>query len=212
MTDMKPVDPHASDRALTTADLLAVRDGDPLDAGIATRIRADALSGEQIDRMRDIQAALRRLPDPPEASAELWAKIEARAAARARQRGDRWRKTWPLGLVASLGLLAGLFLAGKSDRQEVLQAARGNIVVLQQQSRLIETELMRTSRYAGTPSEQALMFRLADVDAQLASLAPGDSLEQMRQKEMLWQRRIELMQALQAVQPPAEPAVQYAVY
>jgi hypothetical protein len=74
--------------------------------------------------------------------------------------------------------------------------ARSNIVALQHQSRLIETELMRTSSYAGGASEQALMFRLADVDAQLASLEPGDALEQARQREMLWQRRIELMQAL----------------
>ena len=56
------------------------------------------------------------------------------------------------------------------------------------------------------------MFGLADVDRQLAALAAGGSLADLQLRERLWQRRIELMQALHVVQPPAQPSVQYAVY
>jgi len=34
----------------------------------------------------------------------------------------------------------------------------------------------------------------------------------MQPKELLWQRRVELIEALQAVQQPIDPRLQYAVY
>jgi hypothetical protein len=200
------------DRKATTADLLALRDGDPLDAYIAAEIRGDAHAQQQIDQMRDIQAALRQLPNTARPGQATWAEIENRVAQRSAQKPGRWRQVWPMGLVASIGLLAGLLLAGKGADESALEASRTNLVALQEQSRQIETQLMRTSAYSGSPSEQALMFRLADVDAQLAMLASGAALDEIRQRELLWQQRIELMRALQAVQPPAQPAIQYAVY
>lgn len=200
------------DKKATTADLLAVRDGDPVDAEIAAAIRQDAQALAQIDRMRRVQSALRRLPNTARPDQTAWAAIENRVAMRTEQKLSRWRQVWPLGLVASIGLLAGLLLAGRSADNAALEASRNNLAALQEQSRLIETQLMRTSAYTGSASEQALMFRLADVDAQLASLETGGNLIQMQQRELLWQRRIELIRALQTVQPPAQPAIQYAVY
>ena len=71
---------------------------------------------------------------------------------------------------------------------------------------------MESSRYNGSASEQALLFRLADVDTQLTGVNQSDSLSSMRQRELLWQRRVELMEALQVVQQSVEPRPQYAVY
>ncbi len=205
------------DRKPTIAELLAVRDGDPLEAEVATRVRSDSEAQIRIDQMREIQTALRALPSGPAGTEELWREIEAWAAAKvglqkAGLRRSRWRRIWPLGLVASVGLLAEMFLVSDPVHDQSLETSRTNIVALQQQSRLIETQLMRTSSYAGSASEQALMFRLAEVDAQLASLDDGHSLRGLRERELLWQRRIELMLALQAVQPAAQPSIQYAVY
>lgn len=202
------------------SDLLAARDGDPLDAAIAAAIRSDPEAQSQIDVMRDIQAKLRALPHRSTPPADAWQKIEARIQKRAENRtstsrgfrAGRWLRMWPVGLVASAGLLAGIFLAGGPVPEPRSSATRASLVALQKQSRILEAQLMRTSSYAGTPSEQALMFRLADVDAELAQLGTDDSATSLAARESLWRRRIELMQALQAVQPPTEPTVQHAVY
>lgn len=68
-----------------------------------------------------------------------------------------------------------------------VELSRVNLVALQDRSRALEGELMASSRYNGSGSEQALLFRLADVDTQLTAVNQSDSLSSMRQRQLFWQ-------------------------
>ena len=195
----------------STTDLLALRDGEPIDVEVERMLRDDPDTPRRLAALLEIRSALRALPPAPPPAPGLWARVEARVDERARLRSGRFSRFWPAGVAASVFLIAGMLLTGFPD-DPALDTTRNNIVVLKQQSRQLEAVLMRASSYTGSSSEQALMFGLADVDRQLAALAAGGSLADLQLRDRLWQRRIELMQALHVVQPPAQPSVQYAVY
>ncbi|HEX6997770.1 MAG TPA: hypothetical protein VF322_06470 [Gammaproteobacteria bacterium] len=63
-----------------TEDLLTLRDGEPMDAGVREALLADPASRAEIERLDAVRAALESLPElqpPPEA----WERIAARVAA-----------------------------------------------------------------------------------------------------------------------------------
>ncbi len=196
----------------TIAELLAFRDSEPVAAELEARIERDVEARDRLAILREIKAALGGLPNELGPDPDHWEKIQLEHERRSfRLRGSR-QSAWPMALVASALIIAMALLIRPSLEDDATDLSLARLAVLQDRSRALEAELMSASRHAGTPSEQALFFRLADVDAQLSDVDGGDSLSLIQQRELLWQRRVELMEALQAVQRPLDPRPQYAVY
>ena len=199
----------------TLIDLLAIRDGEPVAAERAATVASDLEAQGRLARLREIKEALGRLPNELKPRPGEWEEIllaqEGKGRKSEPQRHTR-AMSWPIALVATALIVSATFLFYPLSQDDGVELSRANLVALQDRSRALEGELMDSSRYNGSASEQALLFRLADVDTQLTGVNQSDSLSSMRQRELLWQRRVELMEALQVVQQSVEPRPQYAVY
>ena len=199
----------------TLIDLLAIRDGEPVAAERAATVASDLEAQGRLARLREIKEALGRLPNELKPRPGEWEEILLAQAGKGRksepQRHAR-AMSWPIALVATALIVSATFLFYPLSQDDGVEISRANLVALQDRSRALEGELMESSRYNGSASEQALLFRLADVDTQLTGVNQSDSLSSMRQRELLWQRRVELMEALQVLQQSVEPRPQYAVY
>ena len=199
----------------TLIDLLAIRDGEPVAAERAATVASDLEAQGRLARLREIKEALGRLPNELKPRPGEWEEIllaqEGKGRKSEPQRHTR-AMSWPIALVATALIVSATFLFYPLSQDDGVELSRANLVALQDRSRALEGELMESSRYNGSASEQALLFRLADVDTQLTGVNQSDSLSSMRQRELLWQRRVELMEALQVVQQSVEPRPQYAVY
>jgi len=199
----------------TLKDLLAIRDGEPVAAEIAATIASDLEAQERLARLRDIKEALERLPNELKPRPGKWEEIllaqEGEGRKSEPQRHSRGM-SWPIAMVATALIVSATFLFYPLSQDDGIELSRANLVALQDRSRALEGKLMNFSRYNGSASEQALLFRLADVDTQLTGVNQSDSLSSLRQRELLWQRRVELMEALQVVQQTVELRPQYAVY
>ncbi len=138
--------------------------------------------------MRD---ALRELPEaaPPD---DVWEEIERRTGAQPhRSRSGAW-------IAAAAGVLlavsVGVWMIGRAP-----EAARGSdLATLMAQSQQLERRVARH----GTPesaewgaSRRALVYRIADLDRELAPLSIDPSRDPVR-AERLWRQRVALMQSL----------------
>ena len=196
----------------TLEDLLALRDSEPVAAEVTATLESDLDAQHRLARLREIKGALRRLPDHLQARAEQWDEIQQSQAKKTEPHHESRTFAWPLALVATALIVAATLLIQPLTQDDGVELSRGNLAALQDRSRVLEGELMSPSRYRGSASEQALLFRLADVDSQLLAASQNGSVASMHQKELLWQRRVELMEVLRVVQQPVEPSPQYAVY
>ena len=95
---------HAS-----TEDLLSVRDGEPVDAAVVAAVAGDAAHARELERLRQLQDALRQLPElvPP---ADAWERI-AVAERETRYRSTAWlRRAAGIGIAAAVAATAILLV------------------------------------------------------------------------------------------------------
>jgi hypothetical protein len=202
----------------STEDLLAVRDGEPLDASAKAVIESSLVHGRDVERLRRVQNALRALPalEPPvDVLGRVLEAKEAREVGR-----TRWlRFAVGAGVAAAVATAATVYVttSSQSRQPEVAPAtlvasgepnaphvtAPASYVSLVEQSGrldqlLAELPAQRPLMTGATASTIAgLEDRIAFVDDQLAFSAAGKL--PVPQRAALWSDRVELMNALVSV-------------
>ena len=208
-------------------ELLAMRDGDLIDAAALAQLdeAGQAERYERINELHDLRRELRSMPDVPVDDA-IWichAKSDRRSA---------WL-SFPLATAASvfvasvLGIyLVGGYLSGGEPQQtqRIAKAIQvdpaGSLVAsFMRQSRDLERRLQSSSTLLAvadggadaplprvTPIERNLMYRLADIDAQIAGLYETPQIEE-RARLALWRKRVEVLQSIVAVRSERAPAM-----
>ncbi len=181
----------------TLSELLAHRDGEPVDLQVAREIERSAAAGELQSRLGAIKSELRELPgiEPP---AGAWHAIRTASARRER------RPKMP----ALLAMAAGIFLAAmltvvlvdspETDRRPGA-LAEPDLAALIRRSQELESRIVPAWFAQPTPSQQALVYRIADIDAELFGLY-GEGTADATRQATLWRQRVEMLENLQTVQ------------
>jgi hypothetical protein len=141
-----------------------------------------------------LAAALKELPTaaPP---ADAWAAIERRTRLRSQRRIDpRW-----IG-VASAAAIAVAFGVAMYERGGTKRAA-ADIPALVARSQSLEREIAQRPDVRWGDGRAALVYRIADLDRELAPLAL-DPVRDPRRAERLWRQRVALMQSLSELDGP----------
>jgi hypothetical protein len=194
-----------------TSNLLALRDGELLDSAEADL--NSPMDQRKLEQLQAIKHSLNELPDidPGEA---LLAKILARTDVEKDQNVVNFPVAKPAH--APFAMAAGLLLAvviaivaWTPDRQDPpaelagFYGTPGNLAQLHARSRQLEPLVQNAGLANRDPSSRALLFRIADVDAQLAALlSSGSGPEQSHQElelQNLWGRRVALLESLAEV-------------
>ena len=204
----------------TISELLALRDGEPVDAERAHALEADADVREALTALREIKQSMGDLPEV-HPSPEVWQRIQERGI-KASPRAPRsaWLDRFPMAAAASvffaavIGMLVWRPFDDGAGAPAVQPVQLGDLVSRSQQ---LESEVWVPVTNAPTTSESALFFRLADIDAELNALEPGRvagtlSAEDERWRAALWERRVQLLEHLRTVQRVEQPEFRYAVY
>ena len=197
----------------STEDLLAVRDGEPLDASAKAVIESSLVHGRKVERLRRVQNALLALPalEPP---ADVLARVleakESREVGR-----TRWLRFAGAGVAAAVATAAIVYVAtsGQSPQQDVapptLVATREPIAPPASYVALVEQSGRLDQLLAELPAQRPLMTgatastiagledRIAFLDEQLAFSAAGKV--PVPQRAALWSDRVDLMNALVSV-------------
>lgn len=209
----------------TTEQLLARRDGLPLDAGVAGHIADCETCQRQLEQLAQARDALCALADPAPDMA-LWNRISAQHQAAAPRRDF---SVWQLALAASLAAIATSLvvlqavpqLQAPSDINPVSPVSQvtpgstgdamggGQLTVasLKQRSRNLEDLLTRLGpepsvrTVRDTTAVESLQASIALIDYQL-SLPAGQLTAEERQE--LWQQRVDLMESLVTVRVAAD--------
>ena len=207
------------------SDLLAHRDGEKLDPEIAAQIEADPVSRERLQQYRELKYRLNELPDvaPP---AQTWEAIQQRTAVAQRSFMSSIQR-FPLATAASVFFAAALGIllwnpanlapaAGVAGVAGVagngIEIATGqDYAALVNRSQRLELLLSRTSRPVfRDAAQQAIKYRLADLDAELDRYAYGER-QGPAARELLWRQRVELLESL-AQARRLQAVAQAAVY
>jgi hypothetical protein len=139
--------------------------------------------------------ALQALPAvaPPD---DVWVQIERRTRPVAERDGAR---RWPLAAAAVLVIsaTAGIVVFERSPNR----AAAGDIPALVAQSQRLEQRValrgsQTTDEWAA--SRRVLVYRIADLDRELAPLSIDPTRDPVR-AEMLWRQRVALMESLSEI-------------
>lgn len=190
------------DRRPTLEDLLGFRDGESDDPGLGTRIAADPDAQAELDRLQRVKAELVRLP-PVTPPAAVWDAIQERTGARR----PSWLQRVPLATAATVFLATALGIVlldpTLSSRDEPNgPQVQDPVAQLMLRSRSLESELFSRASaptLGSTSSEQALLYGIADVDAQLNALYETGSPDPA-ERERLWRQRVALLESLADVQ------------
>ena len=188
------------------SNLLALRDGEPLDLEVASALEDDPRQRERLAELRGIKAALQDLP-PVEPDPDQWEQIVARAT----QPKRSWSMPYPLATAASVFLAAALSImvlvpgSQPEPSQPTISVPQTgmNLTGLMNRSQQLEAQVSAPGPQTGwNPSQEALMYRIADIDAELNSLfaleGSSESIEQRKQE--LWAQRVQLLEDLREVQ------------
>ncbi len=181
---------------LAISDLLAHRDGEPLDLELVNEIEESAEAREMLNELRAIKRDMRELPgiEPPP---EVWHAIR-----RTRSRVTKRWMPFPLATAAAVFLATtlGIVVMNPFDGGNRLTASGNGLSALMSRSQQLESEVVLPVGFGvGTPSQQALAYRIADVDSELLRLYEQASVDPTRQAK-LWRTRVELLENLHAVQ------------
>lgn len=212
------------ERQQSLSDLLALRDGEPLDGPRAVEASGDPRASERLQRLRALKADLQSLP-ALEPDPENLARIRARLAAPRPRRGGYPEKALLASAAAlTLAVLVSFLMVERDvpmpSTAELRPSAEpqgtpavtgsavlersGDLSALQQVSFRLEG-LARavpggigTGQPLGDPAESALLYRLADLDGQLSQGADREGLDAETERA-LWARRVELLGTLTRV-------------
>lgn len=190
------------DRRPTLEDLLGFRDGEPGDPGLAAQIAADPEAQAELDRLRRLEAEIARLP-PVTPPAAVWEAIQERTGGRR----PSWLQRFPLATAATVFLATALGIVLLDPVLSPQDEANGPqvqdpVAQLMLRSRSLESELFTRASaptVGSTSSEQALLYGIADVDAQLNALYEAGSPDPV-ERERLWRQRVALLESLAEVQ------------
>ncbi|MDZ7668677.1 MAG: hypothetical protein U5Q16_04385 [Gammaproteobacteria bacterium] len=196
----------------TVSDLLALRDGEVDDPGLAARVADDAEAGQALEELRRLKTELNALP-PVSPDPSVWQAIQERTG---QQPG--WLQRFPLATAATVFLAAALTIVLWDPTAGPVQGPNGPqasdpVAQLILRSQRLESELLTQAAApvpGGSPTEQALVYGIADVDAQLNELYAADSTDP-EARERLWRQRVMLLESLADVQR-GEAVLRPAVY
>lgn len=203
----------------TLSDLLALRDGEPVDPAAAQAAARDPEAQATLSELERLRTELRALP-PVTPDEAVWAAIQERTAAGAGGGASTgpvaagaaaalpgWLQRFPLATAATVFLAAALTImlwdptaapGGDAPGPQVSDP----VAQLMLRSRRLESELMTRAAapaLGNTSSEEALLYGIADVDAQLNALYAADEVDPA-ERERLWQQRVMLLESLADVQ------------
>lgn len=208
-------------------ELLAMRDGELIDAAALAQLdeQGQAERYERINELHDLRRKLRSMPDVP-VDDTIWIRHAQPA------RRSAWL-SFPLATAASvffasvLGIyLLGGYLSGGEPQQTQpianaidVDPAGSQVASLMRQSKDLERRLQSSSALLAvadgsadapllriTPIERNLMYRLADIDAQIAGLYEAPQVEDGA-RLALWRKRVEVLQSIVAVRSERAPAM-----
>ena len=193
------------------SDLLAHRDGERVGPEVAAALEADADARAELAVLRQLKHELRELPAvaPP---ADAWANIQARAGKRGGA-GARLTERLPLATAATvfLAALVGILVWDPANlvpdstpvaNQVVTtvtptSAEAARYAALVSRSQQLEAALLYPARAsAWSPSQEAMLLRIADLDAELSSTGTDGELMSLAAREALWQQRVALLESL----------------
>lgn len=211
----------------TTRQLLAYRDGRPLDASEACHVASCERCRQRLNQLAQAQAALSALEDP-EPDMRLWKHICDQQHAGSPRRG---LSGWQLALAASITIFATTIVVSltlpeiqawqaTAPASQVStgepSAATGDIAInegqlsvarLRQRSRALENMLTRLGpepsvrTVRDTTAVESLQASIALIDYQLS--LPAEQLTSEERRE-LWQQRVDLMESLVTVRVAAD--------
>ncbi len=208
---------------IPVSDLLAHRDGEHVDPRLSAEIEADSESRAHLKALREIKHALNELPGIEPAD-EVWQNIDQRLRLNEnleRQRGFKQRYPW-----ANLATAATVFFAavlsilwwnpGDEGVTGLPTAPLSDLVLRSQQleSQVFYPQAKRrvpAGQLAWNSSQQALLYRIADVDLEL-NWYYEDQLPDPQERERLWRQRVELLESLVEVQRRQKPSLRMALY
>lgn len=198
----------------TLSDLLAIRDGEFADAQGAARMLEDPEARATLVSLSGIKAQLRALP-AIEPEPEVWAAVE-------RRRRKAWLARFPVATAATVFLAAALTVVwwnpagiGQHDEEATFAGpvTSDPVAELVLRSQRLESALLSPASVAeaGTSaSERALLFGIADVDAQLSALYESGDVDP-GVREQLWRQRVMLLESL-AEEQRGRAALSPAIY
>jgi hypothetical protein len=199
-----------------TEDLLAVRDGEPLDALARAAVESSPLHGREVERLRRVQSGLRALPALAPPPGVLPRVLEAKDA-KGLERGRWVRFAAGAGVAAAVATAAIVYVttSGGAAQPAAITpvVVAGNVLSAQPPAAvpmsyvpLAEESARLEQMLAALPARRVLMTgatastiagledRIAFVDEQL-SYGAADRLP-TPQRVALWSDRVELMNAL----------------
>ena len=142
------------------------------------------------DALRD---ALRKLPvvAPPD---DVWAEIERRTDGTSHRPGaERW---WVgAAAAAAFVIAAGVWLLGRSPATTEASDIASLVAQSQQLERRVARHRTQSDTSAWSASRRVLVYRIADLDRELAPLSIDPARDPVR-AETLWRQRVALMQSL----------------
>ncbi|MEJ2090105.1 MAG: hypothetical protein P8Y69_16915 [Gammaproteobacteria bacterium] len=198
------------------ANLLALRDGEE-NPSVARELDGDAVAARELVALTGIRDGLRALPDI-EPDAAVWDRVQSAPSrsevrsfsVRPSSRGTRAPVALAAGmlLAVALGLVAVVWLQpGTSTEVLAGPEADPTLQALYRRSQELEG-LWHDGRRMPDATELAYLYRIADLDGQLALVEPAGGRDS-RRAEQLWNRRVELMESLAEVRRAraAQPAV-----
>lgn len=190
------------ERQARVSDLLGLRDGD----GAADQAQLDPAALDPADQrtlaqLGRLKAELNALP-PVTPDAAVWEAIQERTG------GARapWLQRFPLATAASVFIAAALTIMLWNPTSEPgtpsgpqVQDPLAQLVL---RSQRLESELVSRAAapmLATSTSEQALVYGIADVDAQLNAMYETGDVDP-QERERLWRQRVMLLESLAEVQ------------
>ncbi len=204
---MKPTEQQLTQEQLS--DLLALRDGERLAPERAAELEADSIARAELTVLRQLKHELNELPAvaPP---AGAWAEIQARS----RKRPLRFNVTehFPLATAATvfIAALVGIMVWDPADLSSTGAPAPASVATvtpsspenaryaaLVNRSQQLESALLYpASTGAWSPSQEAMLLRIADLDQELSAAGEDEQLLSLEAREALWRQRVALLESL----------------